>query len=817
MQLFASFYKKIDKLWIIPVIVLSSVFVNSPPAYAANFSMQTGYYIGSGATQAITNLGFQPDMVIIKSDTNAGQGVFKTSSMPANTTAYFSSTTIDTTTMIQLNTNGFTVSNSNTVNSANVRYTYTAFDGSDCTTNGTFCVGSYAGSGSTRVVTTGFQPTAIITVRNNNTVANFRTSNMANNYGQYFDTTAQNTAGALYTTISGTGYTVGATNNTSGGTYYYVAFKQVSGIMQTGSFTGNGTDNRNITGFGGGTTPNLVMVKNGTSSTAANRNPLMSQTNSYGDHSSFISGATANEVNMIQNLQSGGFQVGNGVRANENSATIYWMAWAGAPAMPAGSGIFDMTTGTYTGNNTNNRQIMGLGFQPDVVIIKQNNATQYSVMRTSMMQGNVSAYLSTNSANPTDAIINLTNDGFTLGTNTAVNANGGEYHWQAFGGAYNPVTRTGGADFMVGAYTGNGIDNRLIPTYTGFDLVTVKQHNGTSTSSYAYWRTTANSGDQASGFYNVAATANLIQDMNSDGFEVGTGNTNTAGRIFFWFAFKQSSNMSVGSYTGTGAAQTISSPDLQPDLLWVKRSTNQQGVMRPSTLAGNSTQQFSNLANLTNAITALTPTGFSLTGTTATTNANGGTYFYAAWRPPQLSADIVDSGGSPVGSPNVSMSSLNSSFSCNTSTGALGSSAQRLRVTNTTNSPNWTVDIAATNGTSTLWSDGAKTYDFNDNGGSPNGCADGLDSDNLAGQLTFLPASATIAPHGSGCSSLGVLRGSSASFREGVLDSLTLISSSGGDTGCYWDITGINISQTIPPATASGTYKLNLTMTIIAN
>ncbi|MFZ2188280.1 MAG: hypothetical protein WAV73_01815, partial [Candidatus Moraniibacteriota bacterium] len=41
--------------------------------------MKTGLYVGSGAALSITGLGFQPSLVIIKSTTNAGSLVFKTS------------------------------------------------------------------------------------------------------------------------------------------------------------------------------------------------------------------------------------------------------------------------------------------------------------------------------------------------------------------------------------------------------------------------------------------------------------------------------------------------------------------------------------------------------------------------------------------------------------------------------------------------------------------------------------------------------------------------------------------------------------------
>lgn len=820
---FRKYHGKLSKLLLIPVIILGNIFINPTNANAANFSMKTGYYIGNGSTQTIGNLGFTPNLVIIKSDSNVGTGVFKTSAMPTNTTGYFAATALDTSSMITFSADNFAVSSSTVVNGANSRYTYTAFGGSDCTASGTFCVGTYTGNGSNpRLINTGFQPVAAIVKRSTAVAASFRTKDMAANYGQYFTTAAQVTNGGLFSTISSNGFNVGsAVNNVSSGVYYYAAFKEVSGIMQTGTYSGNGSDNRNITGFGGGSTPSLVIVKNSNSSTTANRNPVMSQTHSYGDQSSFMSTATATEINMIQALQGGGFQVGSGVRANQNGNAHFWMAWGGEPALPQGDGTFSMATGTYTGNGSNNRQITGVGFKPDLVLIKRDNDTQAVVMRTSMMNSNISTALTLATASMTDAIIGLTSDGFTLGTNAAVNTTGGTYHWQAFGNAYDPVTRTGSSDFMIGAYTGNGSDNRPIAVPDGLDLVTIKQHNGTSSSTVAYWRTTANSGDQANGFHDFAATADIIQNMTPDSFEIGAnGGVNTNNRLYFWFGFKQGSNFNVGSYTGTGNTQTISSLGLQPDLLWVKRDTNVHGVLRPSTLAGNSTQQFQAAANISNGITGFTLNGFSLASTTTNTNASGGTYFYAAWREPSpgiLSIDIVNASGTPVATPSVAMAPLPASFTCDTSTGTLGTSAQRLRITNTTTNPNWSVGIAATSGGNALWSaSGGKYYDFNDPSGSPNGCADGIDTDSYAGQLTFSPTGANITPI-SGCNSSGVIPGAVAGFQEGVFNSLNLVSGAGAQTSCYWDITNIGISQTIAPQVSKGTYTLNLTLTVVAN
>jgi hypothetical protein len=786
-------------------------------AQAANFSIQTGYYMGNGTSQSVSGLGFQPQSVIIRPTTTAGSAVWKSSSMPASNTAFFSATANNTGTLVTLSSDGFSVGTGANVNNANIRYTWVAFAGSDCTATGTVCVGTYTGNATNpRKITTGFPPAFVMVKRSTAVAANFQTTAMGNNVAQYFTTTAQVTSGALFGAQVADGFNVGTTNNASGGLYYYIAFKAVSGIMAQGSFTGDGLDNRNISGFGAGATPNFVFVKNANNTTASNTNPVMNNTHAYGDHSSYMSATTANAVNMIQKLQSDGFQVGTAAHVNASSNTIYWVAFGGAAPPPSGSNTFEMATGLYTGNGTA-QSVTGLDFSPDLVIIKDNAANQ-SVFRTSLMAANNTAYLAGATANFTGGITSIGSDGFSVGASATVNTSASTYQWQAFGNAYDPVTRTGAEDFAVGAYIGNGIDNRDINELPFQpDMVTVKRNSTTA----ATWRSSANTGDSSSFFGATAEGANRVQSLQTFGYQIGTqANVNTANSTYNWFAFKTGDNFTVGSYTGTGGAQNIAT-GFQPDLVWVKRTSNTNGVFRGSSLAGNATQYFGALANVTNRITGLISTGFSLTSTSAETNASGITYRYAAWRVPStgvLSFDIVDDTGTSVSSPNYAMPATNFSFGCNNTTGTLGTNTQRLRISNTTASPAWSLSIAATDGSTALWHNSGNTqfFDFNDSSGAPSGCTDGGDADSRPGQLTITPTSGTNTPQ-SGCTATNVSFGGASGFQQGVTDSVTLASAgSSADTGCYWDLTNLGIGQYIPSEQQSDTYTINLTLTVTA-
>lgn len=164
-----------------------------------------------------------------------------------------------------------------------------------------------------------------------------------------------------------------------------------------------------------------------------------------------------------------------------------------------------------------------------------------------------------------------------------------------------------------------------------------------------------------------------------------------------------------------------------------------------------------------------------------------------------LSVDIVDSGGTPVGSPSVTFGAKVFNWIAQTSTGTLGVAAQKIRVNNTTGTPSWTLSVAATSGPTALWSDGSNTYDFN-------GSA-------VAGRLEVDASGSTITPQG-GCSTTGLSKGTATYFAQGTQDSINLVTAGGSaQTNCYWDITGVNLNQDIPASQAIGSYSIVMTLT----
>jgi hypothetical protein len=182
----------------------------------------------------------------------------------------------------------------------------------------------------------------------------------------------------------------------------------------------------------------------------------------------------------------------------------------------------------------------------------------------------------------------------------------------------------------------------------------------------------------------------------------------------------------------------------------------------------------------------------------------------------ETTADIVDAAGDPVASPSFSMDAHTLAFSCESVGGTFGTSSQRIRVANGFTAENWSLTLAATDGTIATWSGGPSDYDFNDSSGSPTGCDDGADGDSLPGQLSLDPAAGTVSPE-AGCTNTEITKGSSGSFIEGTTDSLTILAgTTGTDTDCYWDLTGVDVSQQIPADQPTGSYSINMTLTLTA-
>ena len=266
-------------------------------------------------------------------------------------------------------------------------------------------------------------------------------------------------------------------------------------LVAHGIYTGDGNDNRNITGVG--FDPHLVIIHGDGSG-----NGCFRTADNVGDDSCSLAAAVANAANKIQSFITDGFQVGTHADVNTDTVTYYYIAFRD-------NGDSDFAYGTYTGNDVDDRNITGVGFDPELVVIKGDGA-KVGVFRSTSHTGDSAFGFFDNVGDSANRIQSFITDGFQLGTSSHTNDTGFTYYWFAFKEVAN--------EFSIGLYAGDGNDNRNI-TGVGFDpeIVWIKE-DGTS---FGVFRTGDHVGDsslQGAG----GDTANRIQSFITDGFQVGT-------------------------------------------------------------------------------------------------------------------------------------------------------------------------------------------------------------------------------------------------------------------------------------------------------
>jgi len=250
-------------------------------------------------------------------------------------------------------------------------------------------------------------------------------------------------------------------------------------------------------------------------------------------------------------------------------------------------------TKLYTGNGSV-RTETGVGFQPDWTWIKDRTGTNAHVLTDAVRGVNYQIYTNLTNAetNASGLLTAFASDGFTLGTDGAVNQNSSNYaswNWKAGGGQgssntdgsintiYTSANTTAG--FSISKYTGTG-SNATVGHGLGAapDVVIIKKTSGTSQWIY---------GTTALGFtkfleLNLKGGAqtqtNRFNDTNptSTVFSIGTeGDVNSNGGVYVAYCFAEKKGYSkFGSYTGNGSSDgTFVYTGFKPAFFMCKNST----------------------------------------------------------------------------------------------------------------------------------------------------------------------------------------------------------------------------------------------------
>ena len=628
----------------------------------------SGSYTGNGLdNRTITGLGFQPDVVIIKVRNDAKIAVIRTSTMVGDASKELDGGTALVANEIQsLNADGFTIGTNDKVNKSGRIYDYIAFKASP----GFLTVGTYTGNGgaSQAVTGVGFSPDALFVMSSDNKDPVFTNSAAG---GNAFD--FNNATNATWIpSLNVDGFTVGTDDrvNKAAIIYHYVAWNEIAGLLDIGSYTGNGVDNRNITGVG--FQPEWVVVKN----TAGDSAVQHFESQGVVTDSSSLFTANSFVTNRIQQLQADGFQVGKDNDVNAAGKTYTYMAWrsqaapvianldSDALSYPPGSGalvldqggnatVTDTDSTDFAGGKLTVSFLSGNDPAKDILAVRNQGggAGQIGVSGSNVLYGGtvigtwsggtggtdlvITLNVNANPTNVTALVRNITfqntdplspDPGPRLVDFVLTDGDGG-----TSARAEVIATVTNATPFILsGSYTGNGADNRSI-TGVGFapDVVIVKARDDAK---IAVIRTSSMVGDASKEMTGATAlTNNQIQALLADGFQIGSDDTvNKSGNTYDWIAFKASGGfLNVGTYAGDdNSTLSVSGVGFSPEVVFVFSESNKDAVFTNSAAGGNAFD-FDNGTNAT-WIPSLAADGFTVGGDDRVNKA-GVTFHYVAW------------------------------------------------------------------------------------------------------------------------------------------------------------------------------------------
>lgn len=318
---------------------LPNILVGSYQCNASNICTSydaSGTTIGTGGSTGAIVLptGFgTPQAVWVNQANVSTTGTFTTpymriSGMGANKSKGLADggSVLSTTSVLSFSTDSFTVGSN--VYTNGVRYGFVALRAAGgLTSDDNFAYGSYVGDGTDNrniSINASWAPDMVLILRDGGGSAPVWRNNSASHSGDstaYFNGTANVTSRikSLDPTGAGGYFQVGtnADVNASGGasTYYWIALKNLTGSIYTSGYSGDGLDNRNIVA-GDTFTPDFAWTKHTGVNPGVNR-----YAHQTGDLSQTFLGTGT--VNIIQALNSTGFQVGSNAYVNANGTNNF--------------------------------------------------------------------------------------------------------------------------------------------------------------------------------------------------------------------------------------------------------------------------------------------------------------------------------------------------------------------------------------------------------------------------------------------------------------------------------------------------------------
>jgi hypothetical protein len=324
--------------------------------------MNATTYTGTGATLSVTNgaagQAFQPDMVWIKSRSNAlnhnlydsVRGVQKVLSSNVTSAENYAGTGD----LTAFDSNGFTVQQTANYQLSQSGYTYVGWNwkaGGTAVTNTTgtitssvsanttsgFSVVTYSGAGPSVNSTVGHglgvTPQMIIVKARNatNYWIVWNTGLTSINYNMYLNDTSNQQADSQFTAVSSTTVTVyGGSTNQTGTNYVMYCWAPIAGYSAFGSYTGNGSADGPFVYLG--FRPRFIMFK--CSSNSGNWDMLDTSRNTYNvaNYRLLAESSGAEITGAGVDIVSNGFKIRNTDTSYNGSGQVYiYMAFAETP------------------------------------------------------------------------------------------------------------------------------------------------------------------------------------------------------------------------------------------------------------------------------------------------------------------------------------------------------------------------------------------------------------------------------------------------------------------------------------------------------
>jgi hypothetical protein len=523
-------------------------------------------YTGNGGTQAITGVGFQPDMIWIKERSGVDSHRLLDSTRGVNSRLFpdlTNAASVISGTLNSFDSDGFTLGSAPEVNQNGETYVAWCWKAGGGTTSSntdgdiTSTVQANTNAGFSIVTWTSTSDAADTIGHGLNSkpdVVLYKKYSASGSWFWYTDvidgswdelvlnsTAAKSDFSGTYATST----TFRSVTSSAGANWITYCFHSVEGFSKFGTYTGNGSDNGPIveTGF----EPAFLMIKRSSST----GNWLLhdnKRTSSATPHKLlFPNDEAAEQDKPYISFLSNGFQIidASGQTGDTNYAlngsTYIYMAFAADPDTEAPTLASSFNIETWSGTGSSN-SITGLGFAPNLVWLKQRGGTTWHNIQDTINGATKHLYTNSDNALDTtaDGLTSFDSDGFTLGSANGFNGSGQNmvaWSWKAddneptlFGGPaaavykfednYNDVTGTyNGSGTSGTSFISGGKFNKAV----AFSGTSSNMDTGITAGNFESWSFWFKPGSSNTG-YRVLVSTNTSGDVGQN-FEYSSSNS----------------------------------------------------------------------------------------------------------------------------------------------------------------------------------------------------------------------------------------------------------------------------------------------------